>query len=87
MSDHYAVFHVAGNTMSKSKDYLSPKVKRHMSHRNVQKFIEGIQQVDWQIVTEIREAQNAYTQFHNVISKTYDKCFPYKRYKSGDATK
>ena len=57
------------------------------SHRNVQKFIYEIQQVDWQIVTEIREPQVAYTQFHNVISKTYDKCFPYKRYKSGYATK
>ena len=87
MTDHYAVFHVAGNTMSKSKDYLSPTVKRDMSHRNVQKFIDEIQQVDWQIVTEIREPQNAYTQFHNVISQTYDKCFPYKRYKSGYATK
>ena len=58
-----------------------------MSHRNVQKFIDEIQLVDWQIVTEIREPQNAYTQFHNVISQTYDKCFPYKRYKSGYATK
>ena len=87
MTDHYAVFHVAGNTMSKSKDYLSPTVKRDMSHRNVQKFIDKIQQVDWQIVTEIREPQNAYTQFHNVISQTYYKCFPYKRYKSGYATK
>ena len=33
MTDHYAVFHVAGNTMSKSKDYLSPTVKRDMFHR------------------------------------------------------
>ena len=62
-------------------------MKRDMSHRYVQKFIYEIQQVDWQIVTEIREPQNAYTQLHNVISKTYDKCFPYKRYKSGYATK
>ena len=46
MSDHYAVFHVAGNIMSKSKDYLSPTAKRDMSHRNVQKFIDEIQQVD-----------------------------------------
>ena len=87
MTDHYAVFHVAGNTMSKSKDYLSPTVKRDMSHRNVQKIIDEIQQVDWQIVTEIRDPQSAYTQFHNVIFQTYDKCFPYKRYKSGYATK
>ena len=57
MSDHYAVFHVAGNTMSKSKDYLSPTVKRDMSHRNIQKCIDESQQVDWQIVTEIREPQ------------------------------
>ena len=69
MTNHYAVFHVAGNTMSKSKDYLSPTVKRDMSHRNVQKFIDESRQVDWQIVTEIREPQNAYTQFHNFISK------------------
>ena len=53
----------------------------------MQNFIGEIQQVDWQIVTEIREPQNAYTQFHNVISKTYDKCFSYKRYKSGYAIK
>ena len=42
-----------------------------------------MQQVDWQIVIEIRDPQNAYNQFHNIISKTYDKCFPYKKYTSG----
>ena len=36
---------------------------------------------------KFREPQNACTKFHNVTSKTYDKCFPYKRYKSGYATK
>ena len=83
ISDHYAVFHIAGNTMCKSKDCLSPTVKRDLSHRNVQKFIDKMQQVDWQNVTEIRDPQNAYNQFHNIISKTYDKCFPYKKYTSG----
>ena len=67
-SDDYAIFHVAGgNTMSKTKDYLSPTVKLDLSQRNVQKFIEEIKQVDCQIVIEIREPQNAYAQFHNVI--------------------
>ena len=42
-----------------------------------------MQQVDWQSLTEIREPQNAYNQFHNIISKTYDKCFSYKKYTSG----
>ena len=79
ISDHNAVFHIAGNTMCKSKDCLSPTVKRDLSHRNVQKFIDEMQQVDWQIVTEIREPQNAYNQLHNIISKTYDTCFPYKK--------
>ena len=69
ISDHYAVFHIAGNTMSNSKDCLSPTVKRDLSHRNVQTFIDEMQEVDWQIVTEIREPQNAYNQFHNIISK------------------
>ena len=57
-------------------------MKRDLSHRNAQKFIDEMQQLDWQIFTEIRDIrditdpQNAYTQFHNIISKTYDKCFP-----------
>ena len=79
ISDHYAVFHIAGNTMCKSKDSLSPTVKRDLSYRNVQKFIDEMQQIDWQIVTEIRDPQNAYSQFHNIICKTYNKCFPYKK--------
>ena len=79
ISDHYAVFHIAGNTMCKSKDSLSPTVKRDLSYRNVQKFINEMQQIDWQIVTEIRDPQNAYSQFHNIICKTYDKCFLYKK--------
>ena len=65
--------------MCKSKDSLSPTVKLDLSHRNVQKFIDEMQQIDWQIVTEIRDQQNAYSQFHNIICKTYDKCFPYKK--------
>ena len=55
ISDHYAVFHINGNTMCKSKDCLSPTVKRDLSHRNVQKFIDEMQKVDWQIITEIRD--------------------------------
>ena len=40
ISDHYVVFHIAGNNMCKSKDCLSPTVKRDLSHRNVQKIID-----------------------------------------------
>ena len=55
--------------MCKSKDSLSPTVKRDLSHRSVQKFIDEMQQIDWQIVTEIRDPQNAYSQFHNIYVK------------------
>ena len=85
--DHYAVFYIAGNTMCKSKDSLSPAMKRDLSHSNAQKLIDEMQQVDWQIVTEIRDPQNAYSQFHNIICKTYDNFFPYKKCTSGYVNK
>ena len=69
--------------MCKSEDCLSPTVTRDLSHLNAQKFIDEMQQVDRQIVTEIREPQNAYNKFHYIISITYDNCFPYKNYTSG----
>ena len=41
-----------------------------------------MEQVDWEIVMNLKEAQGAYSEFHALLTKLYNKNFPYKKKKS-----
>ena len=79
ISDHYAVAHVAGNTKNHVKDTTVLGVKRDLCQRNVQKFIHEMQQIDWKVVMNLKETQGAYSEFNAVVTKLYNKSFPYKK--------
>ena len=76
ISDHYAVAHVAGNTKKQVKDTMVVGVKRDLCQKNVQKFIHEVQQIDWENVMNLKEAQAAFSEFHAVVTKLYNKSFP-----------
>ena len=79
ISDHYAVAHVAGNTKNQVKDTTVLGVKRDLCQINVHKFIHKMQQIDWEVVMNLKEAQGAYSESHAVVTKLYHKSFPYKK--------
>ena len=54
-------------------------VKRDLCQRNVQKYIHEMQQIDWENVMNLKEAQAAFPEFHAAVTKSYNKSFPYKK--------
>ena len=54
----------------------TPVMKRNMCQRNIQKFIDKVNMVNWEHVTDSDNAQEAYTLFHAKLSDIYNACFP-----------
>ena len=80
ISDHYAIFHIAGNiSHGNIKDSSQTRLIRDMRWRNVEKFTTEMQQLNWNCVTDISGAQASYSEFHRVISQKYNKCFSYRK--------
>ena len=79
ISAHYAVFHIASNTMM--NDYLNNTalIKRNMNHRNIMKSINEMKTQNWQCVLNEIDPQTAYSRFHENISSKYNSCFPYRK--------
>ena len=79
ISDHYAVFHIACNTMMNDSLNNTALIKRIMSHRNIIKFINEMKTQNWQCVLNEIDPQTAYSRFHEIISNKYNSCFPYHK--------
>ena len=79
ISDHYALFHIAGNTQFQPSISNCKTLKRDMRHQNVQRFVNEMKIVNWNQVLECDNAQLAYSTFHKVISEKYNKCFPLRK--------
>ena len=79
ISDHYVIFHIAGNI--KCDETNSPDVRfiRDIRQCNVNKFINEMQLVEWDSVTNKTETQAAYSEFHRILCEKYNKCFPYRK--------
>ena len=86
MSDHYAIFHVAGNVDATTDDD-TPLIKRFFSRKNMEKFIDEMNAVDWDFIKQCNDVQTAYMAFHNLLSEKYNACFPMKKFKKGYLTK
>ena len=81
ISDHFAVFHIAGNmSTSKLTQPVSPKLTRDMRRKNIEKFSTEMQKINWNNLLCINDTQSAYSTFHKMLSDVYDKCFPYKKF-------
>ena len=79
ISDHYAIFHIAGNI--KYDETNSPDVRliRDIRQCNINKFINEMQLVEWDSVTNKTDTQAAYSEFHRILCEKYNKCFPYRK--------
>ena len=79
MTDHYAIFHIAGNTSNDNAPKGLPLMRRDMSQKNIMKFIDEMKLTSWQSVLDENNTQLAYSIFHEIVSSTYNTCFPLKR--------
>ena len=77
ISDHYAVFHIACNTMMNDSLNDNEVIKRNMSHRKIMRFINEMKNQNWQSV--LNESETAYSKFHEIISSNFSACFPYRK--------
>ena len=77
ISDHYAVFHIAGNAGITSSDD-TPVLKRNFSQYNMTKFANEMENVYWDFMKNIDDAQTAYSSFHNLLIEKYNSSFPLK---------
>ena len=80
ISDHYAVFHISENNKNLDDNTVVPKLKWDMRLQNIQKFVNEINAVNWEQVTESNDPQMAYSEFHKIISLNYNKSFPYRNF-------
>ena len=83
ISDHYSVFHIAAKTQKglDSNDQSQPVLQRNFNQRNIKRFINEVRHIDWQIVMDSNDVQDAYSNFQNKISKLYNICFPLEKMK------
>ena len=80
ISDHYGIFHVTD--FSPVTDGEKPiMVKRDTCTKNVQKIISEVGRVDWNRIMDTNDTQTAYKQFHDMINKLYNTCFPFRKMK------
>ena len=79
ISDHYAVFHVAGKAKTDHAQTGIPVLIRNMGRRNIAKFISEMNMIDWQFVLNETDTAMAYRKFHEAISLKYNACFPYRK--------
>ena len=80
MSDHFAIFHIAGNmSTSKLTPPVSLKLTRDMRRKNFDKFSTEIHKINLNNLFCINDAQSAFSTFHKMLSDVYDKCFQYNK--------
>ena len=81
LTDHFPVFFIDSSTSLEIND--SVIYKRVYSDVNINKFNDGLSKTDWTSVLSARDAQKAYTNFHDIMSNLYNECFPLKEFKLG----
>ena len=80
ISDHYAIFHIAGNAENASYGAdISPILQRNYGQRNINNFLNEVNEIEWSGITEMDDAQQAYSAFHKLLAEKYVSCFPFKK--------
>ena len=71
--DHFPIFAVFEN-----KIYEPPVQSKCpiFNKKNMDSFISKLTEIDWSPITQNNACQDAYTMFHSIFIKEYDKCFP-----------
>ena len=76
ISDHYAVFHIAGNAQLQHPVNNCKTIKRDMRHQNIKKFECEMKTVNWNQVLECDDAGLAYSTFIQSYQKNIINVFP-----------
>ena len=79
ISDHYAIFHIAGNIRYDAMITPTTRLIRDMRQCNINKFVNEMQIAEWAPVTNKSDTQAAYSEFHKILCEKYNKCFPYRK--------
>ena len=80
ISDHYAIFHIAGNAENASFGVeISPILQRNYSQRNINNFLNEVNEIEWSGITEMDDAQQAYSAFHKLLAEKYVSWFPFRK--------
>ena len=62
-------YHVAGNENDSCGGGTTPVQQRKYCQRNIDKFINDIREIEWSDVTEMDDAQLAYSAFHKLLAE------------------
>ena len=74
------MFHMSEHQKA-SESEPSYVVNRDMRHQNIVRFSEEIKGINQDNVVDKRNAQEAYSAFHEIITEKYNLCFPIKKCK------
>ena len=85
LTDHFPVFFIDTSTSLEQDESIIRK--RVYSDININKFNQRLSKVDWTSVLTAKDAQKAYSSFHDIMSKLYNECFPLKEFKLGYLTR
>ena len=85
LTDHFPVFFIDSSASLEMND--SVILKRVYSDDNISKFNSRLSSEDWTSVLTADDAQKAYSNFHDIMSKLYNDCFPLKEFKIGYLTR
>ena len=79
ISDHFPVF-VIDNLQTQNED-TPYSLRRFYNNRNIERFKNELNNIDWNDVLDITDPQSAYTLFFNKLTLIYNRCFPLKKVK------
>lgn len=85
VTDHYPIFHINNKITATNEDKFI--FKRIWDSKSYDKFINEINNTDWDPIYNCNDTQIAYTLFHNILYQIFDKHFPMKRIKLGYKTR
>jgi len=81
ITDHFPVFLINYGSPNNERTYVIKK--RNFNEANKAKFRALLNNFSWGDILNIRNAQQAYTNFHNNFADLFEKCFPYRSIKTG----
>ena len=79
ITDHFPIIHIDGSV--KHSDIDTDILSRNMSQRNKQDFLCEMSNVDWGAIYNEMNTQGAFSLFHSVLVKLYNKYFPLRKLK------
>ena len=67
ISDHYAIFHIAGNNKYDATNSRDVRLIRDIRQGNINKFINEMQLVEWDSSTNKTDTQASYSELHRIF--------------------